>query len=701
MTFTANGATTARRLGRRPHGHSGRPATSVASVQISIQKDGGASACWDGTDAAGHFTSACPNYVNVAGTTSWTKTLSAGSLVDGSSYVMTVKTTDNATNANTNSAATSSFVYDNTPPTAAVTFPANGTHYNSAGWVSTLSGTSADASSTVQTVKVSIQDTTAGGSSCWDGVNGAGHFTSACPNYITATGTTAWTLATLGSGALVDGHAYTATVQTIDNATNANTNNSAATSSFTYDNTAPTAAVSFPANGTHYNAAGWVSTLSGTSADASSTVASVQISIQKDGGASACWDGTDAAGHFTSACPNYVSVTGTTSWTKTLSAGSLVNGSSYVITVKTTDNATNANTNNTAATSSFVYDTSAPTAAVTFPASGTHYNSGGWVSTLSGTAADASLHSADSQGLDPGHHRRRLQLLGRHQRSRPLRRCLPQLHHRHRHHRLDTRHPRQRRPRRRPRLHRHRPDDRQRHQPTTPTTAPPPAASPTTPPPRPPRSPSRRTPRTTTRAGWSGTVSGTATDSGSGGNGIASTQISIQKDGGASACWDGTNGAGHFGAACPNWVTVTNGTATNSGTASWTSTLGTAALVDGSSYQTTLRTTDGTTSGNQNASAATGTFSYDTTAPVLTTAVDERRGYDADAELQRGARHRLDPGGGRLHARVPARERWRVDLAVDHRRLGLRLGGHALARDPAERQRGGAHLVHRGHEPDP
>src|SRR4029077_3331030 len=145
---------------------------------------------------------------------------------------------------------------DTTPPPAApVTFLASGTHYNSAGWNSTLSGTAADAASTVATVKLSIQDTAVGGWSGWYGTNSAGHFAPACPNYITATGTTAWTLATLGTGALVDGHAYTVTVETIANATNANTAASAATSNFVYDNSAPSSAA-LSSNG-NYNSAGW------------------------------------------------------------------------------------------------------------------------------------------------------------------------------------------------------------------------------------------------------------------------------------------------------------------------------------------------------------------------------------------------------------------------------------------------------------
>src|SRR5207302_5060877 len=128
---------------------------------------------------------------------------------------------------------------------------------------------------------------------------------------------------------------------------------STATSSFVYDTTAPTATISSPTSGTHYNSAGWAGSISGTAADSSSSVATIKRSIQKDGGANSCWDGTNAAGHFTSACPNYVTATGTTSWSATLGNAALVDGSSYAITVETIDNTTNANTNTSAATASF------------------------------------------------------------------------------------------------------------------------------------------------------------------------------------------------------------------------------------------------------------------------------------------------------------------------------------------------------------
>src|SRR5207253_1368253 len=117
-----------------------------------------------------------------------------------------------------------------------------------------------------------------------------------------------WTK-TLSAGSLVNGSSYLLSEKTVDTATNANTNTAAATSSFVYDTTAPAGAVSFPVDGTHYNAGGWSSSLAGSSFDATgSSGTTVTISIQKDGGANACWDGTDAAGHFTAACPNYVAV---------------------------------------------------------------------------------------------------------------------------------------------------------------------------------------------------------------------------------------------------------------------------------------------------------------------------------------------------------------------------------------------------------
>jgi hypothetical protein len=268
------------------------------------------------------------------------------------------------TSAPLTATTTLTFTNDITAPTAAVTFPVNNTHYNSAGWNSTLSGTSADASSSVATVKVSIQKD-GGANACWDGTNAAGHFTAACPNYVTASGTTSWTLATLGTGALVDGSSYVLTVETIDNATSANTNTSAASSSFVYDNTAPSSAA-LSSNG-NYDAAGWPGAVTGTVGDSgtgSSGISAVSVSIS-DSVSGKCWNG----GNFTTAgCPNWVAVTsGATatgsanaSWSYTLAGSALTDGHTYTVSVRATDATTSGNQSGTLSTASFTYDTTPP-----------------------------------------------------------------------------------------------------------------------------------------------------------------------------------------------------------------------------------------------------------------------------------------------------------------------------------------------------
>jgi hypothetical protein len=139
------------------------------------------------------------------------------------------------TDAAGNPSATTSFAIqgDTTAPTAAVGFPSAGA-YNGSGWTGSLTGTSSDAAVGVYAVKLSIRDVTAGGSSCW---SGAGAFDQACPNFVAATGTTAWSYG-LAAGTLTDGHTYSLTVETTDEL--GNTDSSAATRSFAWDTSAPT-----------------------------------------------------------------------------------------------------------------------------------------------------------------------------------------------------------------------------------------------------------------------------------------------------------------------------------------------------------------------------------------------------------------------------------------------------------------------------
>jgi hypothetical protein len=172
-------------------------------------------------------------------------------------------------NAGNTATTTLTFTLDTSATAPAITLPVGSTHYSSGGW-STITGTASDGGSGVGSDQVSIQDTTVGGSSCWK--PSTSDFTAACPNYITATGTTSWTYSGIASTNLTDGHNYTATARTTDNVNNTSSTTSA---SFTYDNSAPTASITSPTNNTHYNSPGWGGSLAGSASDATSSVATV------------------------------------------------------------------------------------------------------------------------------------------------------------------------------------------------------------------------------------------------------------------------------------------------------------------------------------------------------------------------------------------------------------------------------------------
>ena len=187
-------------------------------------------------------------------TTGWTHTTqtvttpAGGPYVTTNNFAWTNPTTSGPTEAVVGSdvagntaTTTLTFVNDITNPTGAITFP-TAAAYNAAGWTGSLTGTAADGGSGVGTVNVSIQDTTVGGNSCWNGTT----FTAACPSNIAATGTTSWSFALAGS-ALTDGHNYTATVQVIDNVSN--TTSGAATATWKYDTTNPTNALTIASVG--------------------------------------------------------------------------------------------------------------------------------------------------------------------------------------------------------------------------------------------------------------------------------------------------------------------------------------------------------------------------------------------------------------------------------------------------------------------
>ena len=126
---------------------------------------------------------------------------------------------------------------------------------------------------------------------------------------------------------------------------------------FTFDATAPSAAVDFPQAAEDYNAAGWdagcaTSGLCGTYSDATSGVAEVEVSVRR--GTGNYWDGTG----FSSASEVWNDATiAAGDWEYALDSSDFPADGSYTVRVRATDVA-----GNTAAPSTltFTYDTTAP-----------------------------------------------------------------------------------------------------------------------------------------------------------------------------------------------------------------------------------------------------------------------------------------------------------------------------------------------------
>jgi hypothetical protein len=154
-------------------------------------------------------------------------------------YTLAATQTDQAGNAG--SSGSQALTIDLTPPTSAITFPANGHYYDTinsdtwqAGCSSAICGTASDTGgSGVQRVLVSIQE---GTGDSWNGSS----FASTTEDRLTATGTTNWSYP-LSASALSTEGAYTIRTYALDNA--GNTQASSSTATFTIDNTAPSLAI--------------------------------------------------------------------------------------------------------------------------------------------------------------------------------------------------------------------------------------------------------------------------------------------------------------------------------------------------------------------------------------------------------------------------------------------------------------------------
>jgi hypothetical protein len=250
---------------------------------------------------------------------------------------------------------------DSTAPTAVITAPANGATVQ---WVPQITGTATDSESGVAVVRVYIWNRVANLYWLWD--DRAWGAYDANKAWKDATGTTSWQV-TDGLPFPWPGGQYRIRALSLDRV-----GNSPATppmSDFTVstsDTTAPTCAISYPANGVSYSV---VDHINGTASDAGSGVAYVEAYLRSVTSGTYFYWATNTWGAWDET-KVWARATGTTSWS--ISSGlpdGLLNGYTFQVGARALDGAANASTTATSQFTISTSDATAPTAAFSYPAS--------------------------------------------------------------------------------------------------------------------------------------------------------------------------------------------------------------------------------------------------------------------------------------------------------------------------------------------
>ena len=330
------------------------PNLGLDSVAVTV-KDTTTNRWWNGTS----FTATSATRVVALGTTTWSSPLALSSLSDAHSYTVTATVTDSGGNVQTTPVV--SFSIDTTVPTVSVSYPATATRYGP-NWSGTITGSAADSALPIESVSVTIQDTT--NRTWWNGA--AWQATSTA---VTATGTSAWTYP-LASSRLTDQHAYTIVASARDAVGNVGTSS---TVSINVDiSTGLPVTIGYPANGTVYGG-NWSGSLTGTAADPSGDLATVSVEI-RDTTAGTWWNGSAWQPAATMR-----PATGTSSWSYPLTSAALTSEHNYSVRATATDLV--GNTGST--TTTFGYLTSGAIVSVAYPANAGTYGAN-WAGSLSG-----------------------------------------------------------------------------------------------------------------------------------------------------------------------------------------------------------------------------------------------------------------------------------------------------------------------------
>ncbi|PIU82778.1 MAG: hypothetical protein COS68_07580, partial [Elusimicrobia bacterium CG06_land_8_20_14_3_00_38_11] len=272
------------------------------------------------------------------------------------------------------------FTIDNSSPTVLNVQPSTWTKVVSD--LPTISGTAKDEPSTGKLDTVKLRIKREDGSKYWDNPNNI-FATFADPEtaWFTPTLTPDCTVWTKPFSAWTDGSTYYIESKAIDKVGQYSLNYS--TSYFKIDNSAPISKVTLPVTN---RCANTFTSISGTASDASG-VKEVKVSIKRLLSPASYFNGTA----FESADEVWLLVTQNptyNNWRYTdLTAGKLINGTSYFIKSRAIDNAVPELTEDQPADRScyFTYDTTAPVSEVLYPENAKTYSA---LSTISGTAKD-------------------------------------------------------------------------------------------------------------------------------------------------------------------------------------------------------------------------------------------------------------------------------------------------------------------------
>jgi phosphodiesterase/alkaline phosphatase D-like protein len=320
------------------------PTGTISGVSVSIKDVTDGTHWYNGSD----FTTATTEqWISASGTADWT--FAVPTLTTGRTYLIRSRAADSTAFSPETPLAGTSFTYDNTAPTTAVTIA--DAQYNTAGWnsTSTINGTTYDATSGVTLTEIAIMRQDGSPNHWWNGTD----WNATSETWVAVTtGTTTWYY-TLAGTDLTDGKTYAIKARATDAAGNITTTGFG-TDSFAYDTTPPSTDVTLSSS--YYNASTWnqANTINGTASDVTSSVASVQLEIQDNTSSGNYWTGSTW-----SSTETWLSASGTATWSYSLDKVNLTSGHNYTITARATDSAGNLmNTNY--GTGDFNYDSVAP-----------------------------------------------------------------------------------------------------------------------------------------------------------------------------------------------------------------------------------------------------------------------------------------------------------------------------------------------------